>query len=254
VVEKKWLTKQDDRSLDDKKEAENSIDEKERLLSMASHELRSPLNVILGMVELLSEEINGDGKSDEHRYLGLIKNAAKDLARLADDILNFAKLESGYFEINTEVVQLEEVLMNSYMTAMHQAEEKGVKLARSEKIDWKVSADKNRLKQVIVNLLTNAVKYTEPGGEIYLSTEKDDQLAIIHIEDTGIGIPPDKIDHIFQPFIQMNDEKSASNKSGFGLGLPISKRFTDLMGGDLAVTSTQGEGSVFTVKIPLADS
>lgn len=254
IVQMKRRSEYEDRILYDKKEAEKTSDEKEKLLSMMSHELRSPLNIILGMVELLSEKINGDGHSDENKYLGLIKNAGKDLARLANDILNFAKLESGYFEVNTEVILLEEVLMNSFMMAMYDAESKGIKMARSEKTTLKVLADQDRLKQVIMNLLTNAVKYTEPGGKIVLSTKKEGQFARIEVKDTGVGIPEDKIDQIFQPFIQMDNSNSGSKKSGFGLGLPITKKLIHLMGGDLSVTSKPGEGSVFSVQIPLADN
>ncbi len=252
VLQMERRSEYEDRILYDKKKAEKKSDKKEKLLSMMSHELRSPLNVILGMVDLLSNEINGNAGSEERKYLGLIKNAGKDLARLADDILNFAKLESGYFEVNNEVVLLEEVLMNSFMMAMHEAEDKGIELTRSEKTEIKVFADKDRLKQVIMNLLTNAVKYTEPGGEVILTTEKEGQYAKIHVKDTGIGIPAEKIDQIFQPFNQMDNDGSGSSKSGFGLGLPISKKLVALMEGNLTVNSEEGEGSIFSVKIPLA--
>lgn len=254
IVRMKRRSEYEDRILYDKKAAEKTSDKKEKLLSMMSHELRSPLNVILGMVDLLSDELNGDARSEEHKYLGLIKNAGKDLARLADDILNFAKLESGYFNVNPEVILLEEVLMNSFMMTMHDAEDKGITLTRSEKTELHVVADKDRLKQVIMNLLRNAVKYTESGGEIVLSTDKDGQFAKILVEDTGIGIPPDKIDQIFQPFIQMENKESDTDKGGFGLGLPISKKLIELMDGDLSVSSQPGEGSVFSVKVPLADN
>lgn len=251
VVRMERRSEYEDRILYDKKKAEKTSDRKEKLLSMMSHELRSPLNIILGMVDLLSDELNGDARDEERKYLGLIKNAGKDLARLADDILNFAKLESGYFEVNNKVVLLEEVLMNSFMMTMHDAEDKGIELTRSEKTELKVVADKDRLKQVIMNLLTNAVKYTEPGGKIILSTEKDGSHAKIHVKDTGIGIPSGKIDQIFQPFKQMDNKDS--EKSGFGLGLPISKNLVDLMEGELTVSSKKGEGSIFSVKLPLAE-
>lgn len=254
VVQMERRSEYEDRILYDKKKAEKKSDKKEKLLSMMSHELRSPLNVILGMVDLLSNELNGDAKSEERKYLGLIKNASKDLARLADDILNFAKLESGYFEVNNEKLLLEEVLMNSFMMTMHDAEDKGIELTRSEKTELKVFADKDRLKQVIMNLLTNAVKYTDPGGEVILSTEKEGRFANIHVKDTGIGIPSEKIDQIFQPFNQMDNNNSGSSESGFGLGLPISKKLVDLMGGHLTVSSKEGEGSIFSVSIPLAEN
>lgn len=254
IVQMSRRSEFEDRILYDKKEAEKTSDEKEKLLSMMSHELRSPLNIILGMVELLSEKLNGDGHSDEYKYLALIKNAGKDLARLANDILNFAKLESGYFEVNTEVILLEEVLINSFMMAKYDADSKGIKITRSEKTILKVLADQDRLKQVMMNLLTNAIKYTEPGGKIVLSTKKEGQFARIDVKDTGVGIPADKIDQILQPFIQMDNNNSSTKKSGFGLGLPITKKLIHLMGGDLSITSKPGEGSVFSVKMPLADN
>lgn len=252
VLQMERRSEYEDRILYDKKKAEKKSDKKEKLLSMMSHELRSPLNVILGMVDLLSSELNGEAGSEERKYLGLIKNAGKDLARLADDILNFAKLESGYFEVHTEIVLLEEVLMNSFMMTMPDAEEKGIELTRSEKTELKVLADKDRLKQVIINLLTNAVKYTDPGGKVILSTEKEGRHAKIYVKDTGMGIPSEKIDKIFQPFNQMDNSKSGSSKSGFGLGLPISKKLVDLMEGNLTVSSKEGKGSIFSVEIPMA--
>ncbi len=254
IVQMNRRSEFEDRILYDKKEAEKTSDEKEKLLSMMSHELRGPLNIILGMVELLSDKLNGDGQGDEYKYLGLIKNAGKDLARLANDILNFAKLESGYFEVHTEVILLEEVLMNAFMMAKYDAESKGITISRSEKTTLRVLADQDRLKQVMMNLLTNARKYTEPGGEIVLSTEKEGDFVRIDVKDTGVGIPAEKMDQIFQPFIQMDNKSPNAKKSGFGLGLPIAKKLIHKMGGELLVTSKPGEGSVFSVKIPLADN
>lgn len=253
IVQMTRRSEYEDRILYDKKEAERTSEEKEKLLSVMSHELRSPLNIILGMVELISDKLNGDEHNDVLKYLGLIKNAGKDLARLANDILNFAKLESGYFEVKREVVMLEEVLTNSFMMAKIDAENKGIEITRSEKTNLYVLADGDRLKQVMMNLLTNAVKYTEAGGEIVLSAKKEGQFARIDVKDTGIGIPEEKIDQIFQPFIQMDNNNSGSKESGFGLGLPITKRLIHLMEGDLSVKTKQGEGSVFSVQIPLVE-
>lgn len=251
-----WMQRRsdfEDKILYAKKKAEKTSDAKEKFLSMMSHELRTPLDVILGMVDLLSEEINGDGKSEEYEYLGLIKKAGKNLARLADDILNFAKLETGHFTVNRKVVLLEEVLVRSYMMVMHDAENKRIQLTRGDKTDLRVWADRDRTQQIIMNLLQNAVKFTEPGGNIILYTEKDSQFAKIHVKDTGIGIPPDKVDKIFQPFIQMKHKSSGSHEGGFGLGLPISLKLSRKMGGDLTVKSDPGEGSVFTLSIPLVE-
>lgn len=254
VVWMKRRSEYEDRILYDKKKAEKTSDEREEFLSMMSHELRTPLSVILSMVELLSDEINGNGMSDEYEYLGLIKNAGKNLARLADDILNFAKLETGHFTVNNEVVLLEEVLIKSYMMVMKDAESKGIQLTRGDKTELSVLADSDRLQQVIMNLLKNAIKFTTPGGKIEMFTEKGSQFVKIHVKDTGIGIPSVKISQIFQPFLQVKEEGSGSNEEGFGLGLPISKKLARMMGGDLTVSSTPGEGSVFTLQVPLADS
>lgn len=254
VVRMQRRSEYEDRILYDKKKAEKASDEREEFLSMMSHELRTPLSVILSMVDILSDEMNGDGTSDEYQYLGLIKNAGKNLARLADDILNFAKLETGHFSVNSEVVLLEEVLVKSYMMIMPDAERKRVQLNRRDKTEVSVLADRDRLQQVIMNLLKNAVKFTEPGGKIVLYTEKKSEFVNIHVKDSGIGIPSEKVAQIFQPFIQVEQEVSALKKDGFGLGLPISKKLARMMGGDLTVSSKQGEGSVFTLHIPLADN
>lgn len=251
-----WMQRRseyEDRILYDKKEAEKTSDEREEFLSMMSHELRTPLSVILSMVDMLSDEMNGDGTSDEYQYLGLIKNSGKNLARLADDILNFAKLETGHFSVNNEIVLLEEILVKSFMMIMPDAEKKGVQLTRGDKTEVSVMADRDRLQQVIMNLLKNAVKFTECGGSIDLYTEMNHQFINICVKDTGIGIPSDKVDQIFQPFIQMSSNPPDSNEGGFGLGLPISKKLAQMMGGDLTVSSKPGVGSVFTLQIPLAN-
>lgn len=255
IVQMNRRSEYEDRILYEKKEVKLTSDRKERLLSMMSHELRTPLSGLLGMVDMLSDELDGNSREVELKYLGYIKSAGKDLARLADDILNFAKLESGLFNVSNEKVILEEVLQNSFMIVMLDAKEKGIELTRGETTELKVFADEGRLKQVILNLLTNAVKYTEPGGRVIITTEKDGKYAKIHVEDTGIGIPSDKIDQVFHPFIQIDNDNSGSKESsGFGLGLAITKKLVHFMDGDLSLTSKVGEGSVFTVQIPLAES
>jgi len=175
VVEMQRRSEFEDKLLLAKKQAERTSGEKQKAISMMSHELRTPLSVILSMVELLSDEFNGDGLGEHYEYLSPIKEASKNLARLADDILNFARLETGYFDIQTEVILLEEVLIKSYMMMMHDAEKKGVTINRGEKTELKILADRDRLQQIIMNLLNNAVKFTEPGGKIDLYTEKDSE-------------------------------------------------------------------------------
>jgi len=254
LVRMKNRSAYEERLLHDKKEAKKIVDKKEQLLSRMSHEIRNPLNVILGMVDVLLDKVSekDDGKGEEKKYLNMIEDAGTDLARLADDILNFAKLESGYFNIDTEPVDLGEVLDNASMMAELDAREKNITISKNIEVDISVKADIDRLKQIIMNLLTNAVKYTKPGGKIFLSCRQEGESIEIAVKDTGIGIPPGKMDQIFQPFIQIDDQKSESDQAGFGLGLPISKKLAQMMNGDLTVASTHGEGSVFTLELPKA--
>ncbi|MFH5883309.1 ATP-binding protein [Halalkalibaculum sp. DA3122] len=244
----------EDQLLHAKKKAEKKSEQKERFLSMISHELRTPLNTILGMVDLLSEELNGNAGNEEREYLSLIKSAGKNLGRLADDILNFAKLETGYFEIAKEPFSLEEAIIKAYMMAMRKADEKGIKLIRHQKTELTVHADADRLQQILLNLLHNAIKFTDRGGIVQLHTDQDDQFAYIYVKDNGIGMSADKQDRIFDPFVQIEHNSHTGNDSGFGLGLPISRKLARLMGGDLQVESTPGRGSVFTVRLPIAES
>ncbi len=236
-----------------KKQAEEISKSKEKFLSMMSHELRTPLQVIISLVELLSEELNGDALSDEAEYLGMIKHAGKDLNRLIDDFLNFARLETGYFDVNTEVVVLEESVIRAVMMMLPKAEMKKIKINRCEKTDVKVMADPDRLQQILMNLLTNAIKFTDEGGWISISTRTEDAFVYIDVTDTGIGIPSDQQEIIFSPFMQVQTE-SAGKGSGYGLGLAICRQLAALMEGDLTVQSKPGKGSTFTLSLPLSGS
>ena len=249
VVRMQRRSEYEDRILFAKKQAEETTEDKKKLISMMSHELRTPLSVILGMVEMLSEELDSDANEDIIEYLKLIETSSNNLARLADDILNFAKLETGNFSINQEVLLLEEVLDRSFLIAKHEAKNKDIECTRGKKSELKVFADPDRLQQILMNLLTNAIKFTESGDTIELFTDHDEQFVRIHVKDSGVGIPIDKTELIFQPFKQLN----GTNAGGVGLGLSISRKLSREMGGDLTVSSTPGEGTMFTLQLPVRD-
>lgn len=252
VVRMQRRSNYEDQLLYDKEEAQENIADKQKLISMMSHDLRNPLNAILGAVELLSEELDRDAGDDIAEYLNLIETSSKNMARLADDILNFAKLETGYFTINPEVISLDEILKNAFMMAKREAKNKDIICTRSQDTGLNIYADPDRLLQVLMNLITNAIKFTEAKGNIELYTEKEAPNVKIDVKDSGVGIPAEKLEHIFKPFEQIKQENSAPKDSGFELGLTISKKLSLKMGGNLRVSSTPGEGTVFTLHIPLA--
>ena len=236
-----------------KEAAENANRAKTEFLANMSHEIRTPLNGILGMAQLTLSLVSDPTQQE---YIGIIKDSGDSLLTIVDDILDFSELETGKLDLEQIDFNLEEEINNTIHLLQIQAENKGLLFHR--KIDLKkpliLKGDPGRLKQIIVNLLGNAIKYTN-HGEIWFRLELTyvnscpDNLQI-HIEDTGIGIDSSQIDRIFESFTQA-DGSSTRNYGGTGLGLSITKKLVTMMGGKIWCVSKQGVGSHFYCSIPV---
>jgi PAS domain S-box-containing protein len=223
-----------------------------KFLSMMSHDLRTPLTAISGFAKLLEGGVYGPITEEQTRTLRRMNDACAELLRMINDILAFAQLESGRVDVRREHVPLAVALDRAETLVRGRAQEAGLTLVSHASDGAAVIADGDKLQQVLLNLLTNAIKFTGTGGTISVQCEIDGDRTRIHVRDTGVGIPEEKIEQIFDPFVQLDDQPSDPTQRGVGLGLAISRDLTRAMGGELSVTSVQGEGSVFTIELPRA--
>jgi signal transduction histidine kinase len=223
---------------------------KGEFLSVMSHELRTPLNAIGGYTDLIEMGIRGPVTAEQRADLERIRFSQKHLLGLVNEVLNYTKLETGTVEYDLEDVPVREAFAAAEALVRPQVGEKGLRLAigRTERF-LKVRADADKLRQILVNLLSNAVKFTLAGGEIHLDCARVGECIHFSVRDNGIGIPPDKIRAVFEPFVQVRSDLTRTQE-GTGLGLAISRQLARGMGGDLVVESTPGVGSTFTLKLP----
>jgi signal transduction histidine kinase len=234
--------------------ARNTADEanraKSQFLAMMSHELRTPLNAIGGYAQLLELGVRGTLTDAQRADVQRIRRSQIHLLGLVNDVLNFAKLEAGQVRFDIGRVPLEEMLHALEEFILPQVQAKGIRYERRRGDPTvAVLADRERAQQVIVNLLSNAIKFTEAGGRIVLEWSADERQAAIRVQDTGRGIPADKLGSIFDPFVQV-DRHLSQGGEGAGLGLAISRDIARAMAGDLTTTSQPGVGSTFTFTLP----
>lgn len=225
---------------------------KDEFLATMSHELRTPLNSILGLCEVLLEDIFGVLSERQRRYLQIIEKSGQHLLSLISDILDLSKIESGEVEVEIKPVSLDSVCQSSLNFVKQQAHTKQIKLTcEIDETVTEIAADERRLVQVLVNLLGNAIKFTPDGGQVNLKAQINcsQQAVEFQVEDNGIGIPSEQLSQIFHPFIQL-DSSLSRRYAGTGLGLPIVKRIVDLHGGSISVKSEVGQGSCFTILLP----
>jgi PAS domain S-box-containing protein len=224
---------------------------KDEFLANMSHELRTPLNAILGMTEGLQEEVFGDINPKQLKSLQIIERSSSHLLELINEILDVAKIESGQIELDCIPTAIAKLCKSSLSFIKQQALTKRIQLETHLPIDLPdLLVDERRIRQVLINLLNNAVKFTPEGGRITLKVTVPAQSTIqIAVIDTGIGIAAEHLHKLFQPFIQID---SALNRqySGTGLGLALVKRIVELHGGQVGLTSEVGVGSSFTVDLP----
>jgi signal transduction histidine kinase len=219
-----------------------------------SHELRTPLNAIGGYAELLEMGVRGPVNDAQRLDLGRIQHSQRHLLGLINEVLNYARVEGGAVRYATADVSVASVLASVEPLVRPQLEAKGLTLrALPAPRGLAVHADEDKVRQILLNLLSNAVKFTDRGGCVTLETIDDPEAGRVRfrVVDTGIGIPPDKLDVIFDPFVQVNASLTRTQE-GAGLGLAISRDLARGMGGELTVESAPGQGSTFTLSLPPA--
>ncbi|MCZ6787879.1 MAG: response regulator [Planctomycetota bacterium] len=231
--------------------AESANRTKSRFLANMSHELRTPLNAIIGYSEMLEEDAAKAGMEQSRADLQKIKMAGRHLLQVINDMLDLSKIEAGRMELELEPTDLAEVVEDVAATIRPLISERGNTLVLSIAEDLgMIRADVTRLRQVLYNLLSNAAKFTEKGTIRLEATADHDQIEF-SVGDTGIGMTQRQLDHVFDPFSQA-DSSTTRKYGGTGLGLTICKEFCELMGGTITVLSAAGQGSTFTVRLPLA--
>ena len=224
---------------------------KARFLASMSHELRTPLNAVLGYAGLLRDGVYGTINEPQERAVQAIVRRSKDLQLLIDDVLDLAKIESGRAEPRVDEFDPSAVLAEVKEAIDAFARDKNLRVSVRTKIRRRVRLDRAKYKQVVLNLASNAVKFTPEGGEVELSAEEGDgETMLTYVRDTGIGIAPENLDLIFDDFQQL-ETGNTRRFQGIGLGLSIVKRTVELLAGDVTVKSEPGRGTAFCLRFPM---
>ena len=221
-------------------------------LATMSHELRTPLNAIAGYAELLELGMRGPVTDQQREAISRIRKSEQHLLGIVNDILMFAKTETGRIPLHLEDTPVGHAIDAVVFLVQPMLDAKEIKFSHEEsEIDLSIIADRDRLNQILVNLLSNAAKFSPRGGAVTVRSESQEHLVAIHVSDQGRGIQEDKLEAIFEPFVQLSSGLTRTAE-GSGLGLAISRELARLMGGDVTVESKVGHGSTFTLTLPMS--
>ncbi|MFC2019754.1 ATP-binding protein [Chloroflexota bacterium] len=225
---------------------------KSEFLAHMSHELRTPLNAIIGFSELLLDGIPGQVNDEQRQCLGDILSSSRHLLDLISDVLDLSKVEAGRFEVNLENLKLVEIIDNVAQTMSPLLHEKRHELTVAVAPGLPhVRADIQKLRQIFLNLLSNAIKFTPPGGRLGIEASRQGKYCHVRVLDNGIGIRKKDQTRIFEPFTQA-EAATGKNVQGTGLGLALTKQFVEMCGGQISVESEFGQGSSFSLTLPIA--
>lgn len=236
-----------------RRSAEEANRAKSRFLAGMSHELRTPLNAIIGFAELILSEIYGPlGNARYRDYLEDIRSSGRLLLNLLNDILDLSKVEAGMMELVERDMNTRGLLQDCLRMLEGRARTAQVELRLDVGADLPLlRCDERRVRQIVINLLANAVKYNRPGGEVLLEAQRRDDGGLdLIVSDSGIGLSSEDVARVFQPFVQIGSEENDGPSEGVGLGLPLCRELIEMHGGTIALTSTLGAGTQVTVSFP----
>jgi signal transduction histidine kinase len=230
-------------------ELERSSEARTRFVGNMSHELRTPLNAVIGFAELLHDEWSGPVSEAQREHLEIIRYSADHLLALVNEVLDLARIEAGHMRLDPEPVQPAEIALRCMRSLRPMADERGVELHLEPADVGTVALDPGRLRQVVLNYLANAIRFTGPGGKVTMTLARDADRLGIEVADTGIGISREDQGRIFEEFVQVGSAASG----GGGLGLAVTRQIVQAQGGQVGVSSQPGLGSTFYAWLPCVE-